>query len=40
MVAETIASVNSAPMRAYVVESDVTSAQAGQRATDDVASIG
>ena len=40
MVAETIASVNSAPMRAYVVESDVTTAQAGQRATDDVASIG
>ena len=40
MVAGAIASVNDAPMRAYVVESDVTSAQAGQRATDDMSSIG
>ena len=40
MVAGAISSVNDAPMRAYVVESDVTSSQAAQRATDDAASIG
>jgi len=40
MVADTIAQVNSNPMRAYVVEADISSAQAGQRATEDVASMG
>ena len=40
MVAGAIASVNDAPMRAYVVESDVTSAQSASRASDDLSSIG
>jgi len=40
MIAGAIGSVNDAPMRAYVVESDVTSSQAAQRATDDAASVG
>ena len=40
MVASTIASVNDAPMRAYVVESDVTSSQSAARASDDLSSIG
>ena len=40
LVASTIADVNRAPMRAYVVESDVTSAQELQRNTETIASIG
>ena len=40
MVASTIASVNDAPMRAYVVEADVTSSQSAARASDDLSSVG
>lgn len=39
MVASTIASVNSSPMRAYVVGSDVTTSQSLQRNTEALASI-
>tara|TARA_R110001606_G_scaffold8664_6_gene38108 strand:- start:12525 stop:15035 length:2511 start_codon:yes stop_codon:yes gene_type:complete len=40
LIASTVAGVNNAPMRAYVVESDVSSSQELQRNTETIASIG
>ena len=40
MIADTIAGVNDRPVRAYVLESEVTSAQSMQRNTTDMASVG
>ena len=39
MIADTIASVNNKPMRAYVVEKDISSSQELQRNTETIASI-
>ena len=40
MIANTIAGVNDNPVRAYVLEGDVTSAQSAARNTSDLASVG
>jgi hypothetical protein len=40
MIADTIAGVNDRPVRAYVLESEVTSAQSMSRNTTDMASVG
>ena len=39
MIADVIGSTNNSPMRAYVVESDVASAQSLSRNANDIASI-